>query len=117
MIGIYIIESPETVEAARVLRKKLMASDIKVGMRNGAVFASDSNLEGFEAVLVLGCEKVAAAYEARNARIKAADDPNDFVSTPVAAVYRSIDELEAAVFPSEPEPKPKSKPKKEKQGE
>ncbi|WP_448506612.1 hypothetical protein [Immundisolibacter sp.] len=114
MIGIYIIETPETVAAARALRKKLAANDIKVGMRNGAAFISDNNLEDFDTVLALGCEKVAAAYEARNARIQAANDAGVFASTPVATVYRSIDELEAALFSDQQEPKDKPKAKKEK---
>lgn len=105
MLLIYFHENPEDTQVAQDVAKTLRLNDISCGLRNAA-FWNAQQFERAEAILAINCEDVAQAYEERNQLIQLAHDRGDiarYAGTPMAEVFRSPDEVFAALEQPEPE--------------
>lgn len=105
MLLIYFHENPEDTQVAQDVSKTLRLNDISCGLRN-AVFWNAQQFERADAILAINCEDVAQAYEERNQLIQLAHDRGDiarYAGTPMAEVFRSPDEVFAALEQSDPE--------------
>lgn len=105
MLLIYFHENPEDTQVAQDVSKTLRLNDISCGLRN-ATFWNAQQFERAEAILAINCEDVAQAYEERNQLIQLAHDRGDiarYAGTPMAEVFRSQDEVFAALEQSDPE--------------
>lgn len=99
MLLIYFHENPEDTQVAQDVSKTLRLNDISCGLRNAA-FWNAQQFERAEAILAINCEDVAQAYEERNQLIQLAHDRGDiarYAGTPMAEVFRSPDEVFAAL--------------------
>lgn len=105
MLLIYFHENPEDTQVAQAVSKTLRLNDISCGLRNAA-FWNAQQFERAEAILAINCEDVAQAYEERNQLIQLAHDRGDiarYAGTPMAEVFRSPDEVFAALEQPESE--------------
>lgn len=105
MLLIYFHENPEDTQVAQDVAKTLRLNDISCGLRNAA-FWNAQQFERAEAILAINCEDVAQAYEERNQLIQLAHDRGDiarYAGTPMAEVFRSPDEVFAALEQPESE--------------
>jgi hypothetical protein len=89
MVVIYYTEGGE--QEAIALRDRLRKADIPACVRNGSAFNPANDFERCDAVFVIGCHDVVAAYEARNASIREAEAEGRAWLKPVTIV-KSIDE-------------------------